>query len=354
MATQYGEACRAAFNKYIHWQRPQCFRQSVRTSHRYIQYACDAACRYTDTVNRYTIPRYAGIVTLGLLLWSIISTGCAGFPRTQINPDTPYQPSGAEIQWQSLRPGIETADIHDARLPLAAHAVKIDLSNPAITVVTSEPSLFMNTGDTNSTGNTNGRVKNETTQAFARRRNTVVAFNAAPFKTRSLFFSMYDTIAGIHISDFQRLSKPNPRYGALLFYRDGTARIIDSQTEEALSADVRHAVGGFWTILREGCVLPQKLERRDSRTAVGLADGGKTLFVIAVEGENQKKSQGLSYTETAALMRDLGASDALQLDGGSSSTLVLQQNGKQTVIAPDRIWNVHIPVASNVGIVYVD
>ena len=53
-------------------------------------------------------------------------------------------------------------------------------------------------------------------------------------------------------------------------------------------------------------------------------------------------------------MRDLGASDALQLDGGSSSTLVLQQNSKQTVIAPDRIWNVHIPVASNVGIVYVD
>ena len=144
---------------------------------------------------------------------------------------------------------------------------------------------------------------------------------------------------------------PHERYGALLFYADKTACIIDAQTEELLLENVRHAVGGFWTILRNGAVLPQKLHRRDSRTAVGIADNGRTLFVVAVEGENKRKSQGLSFEETARLMRELGADDALQLDGGSSSSLVLQENGTQHIVAPTRSWNIHIRVASNVGII---
>ena len=147
------------------------------------------------------------------------------------------------------------------------------------------------------------------------------------------------------------MSMPHERYGALLFYADKTARIIDAQTEDLLLENVRHAVGGFWTILRNGTVLPQKLHRRDSRTAVGIADNGRTLFVVAVEGETKRKSHGLSFEETARLMRELGADDALQLDGGSSSSLVLQENGAQHVVAPSRSWNIHIRVASNVGIV---
>ena len=50
-------------------------------------------------------------------------------------------------------------------------------------------------------------------------------------------------------------------------------------------------------------------------------------------------------------MRELGADDALQLDGGSSSSLVLQENGTQHIVAPTRSWNIHIRVASNVGII---
>ena len=50
-------------------------------------------------------------------------------------------------------------------------------------------------------------------------------------------------------------------------------------------------------------------------------------------------------------MRELGADDALQLDGGSSSSLILQENGAQHIAAPIRSWNIHIRVASNVGIV---
>ena len=267
-------------------------------------------------------------------------SGCTTVPTTYT--DTPYQPTVAEIRWRPLSPGIEAADIYDPQLPLTAHIVKIDLLNPSVSIITSESALFTNN---------RGHLRGETTRDFAMRHNTVVAFNAAPFKTRSLLFSVYRTIVGIHITDFRRMSMPHERYGALLFYADKTARIIDAQTEDLLLENVRHAVGGFWTILRNGTVLPQKLYRRDSRTAVGVADNGRTLFVVAVEGENKRKSKGLSFEETARLMRELGADDALQLDGGSSSSLILQENGAQHIAAPIRSWNIHIRVASNVGIV---
>ena len=279
------------------------------------------------------------LLIVACCLWYF--SGCTTVPTTYT--DTPYQPVTREgIHWRSLSPGIEAADIHNPQLPLIVHIVKIDLLNPAVSVITSEAALFKNN---------RGRLRGETTRDFALRHNTIVAFNAAPFKTRSLLFSVYRTIVGIHITDFRRMSMPHERYGALLFYADKTARIIDAQTEELLLENVRHAVGGFWTILRNGAILPQKLHRRDSRTAVGLADNGRTLFVVAVEGENKRKSYGLSFEETARLMRELGADDALQLDGGSSSSLVLQENGTQHIVAPTRSWNIHIRVASNVGII---
>ena len=279
------------------------------------------------------------LLIVACCLWYF--SGCTTVPTTYT--DTPYQPVTREgIRWRSLSPGIEAADIHNPQLPLIVHIVKIDLINPTVSVITSEAALFKNN---------RGRLRGETTRDFALRHNTIVAFNAAPFKTRSLLFSVYRTIVGIHITDFRRMSMPHERYGALLFYADKTARIIDAQTEDLLLENVRHAVGGFWTILRNGTVLPQKLHRRDSRTAVGIADNGRTLFVVAVEGENKRKSHGLSFEETARLMRELGADDALQLDGGSSSSLVLQENGTQHIVAPTRSWNIHIRVASNVGII---
>ena len=293
--------------------------------------------QYKQNLSGGLIPR------LPLLLLLCCLCCFLGCTTVTARMDTRYQPiAQTEIRWRTLSPGVEATDIYDPQFPLIVHIVRIDLLNPAVSVITSEPALFKNN---------QGCIRGETTRDFALRHNTIAAFNAAPFKTGSLFFSIYRSIVGIHVTDFLRMSMPNERYGALLFYADKTARIIDAQTEDVLSADVRHAVGGFWTILRNGIIMPQKLHRRDSRTAVGLTDNGQTLFVVAVEGENKRRSQGLSFEETATLLRELGADDALQLDGGSSSSLVLKENGEQHIVSPIRNWNIHIRVASNIGII---
>ena len=317
-------------------------------------YVCNME-QCTDTaVSRDRFPagaerdyRLGYMLSVLLVFLLLTSAGCAGLSPSQQNRS--FEPKINGIVWRSVCPGVEAADIYDAQLPLIAHVVKVDLLHPSISIVTTEQARFYG-----AQGCRQGQIRGETTQEFAERLHTVAACNAAPFHARSLFFHPCRTVIGIHITEFCRMSAPNAHYGALLFYADKRAQIVDVQTEAVFPAAVCHALGGFWTILKSGVVLPQKLERRDSRTAVGLAPGGTTLFMLAVEGEWKSRSQGLSYTETAVLLRALGASDALQFDGGSSSTLVLQEDNEQRLIAPSRGWNIHIPVATNLGVVYTE
>lgn len=299
--------------------------------------------KYSQQTRSGRLSMHKGFWYLVLAVLIVVCAGCAGLPPSQ--QEQSFEPDTHSIVWRMLCPGVEAADIYNSRLPLIAHAVKIDLHHPAIRIVTTEAARFYDT---------QGCVIGETTQEFAERLHTVAACNAAPFHAESLLFSRYRRVIGVHITEYSCMSTPNPRYGALLFSADKTARIIETQTEAAFSEEVCSALGGFWMILKDGRVLPQKLERRDSRTAVGLTADGATLFMLAVEGEWKGCSQGLSYTESAVLLRGLGASDALQFDGGSSSSLVLKEGAEQRLISPSRGWNIHIPVASNLGIVYTE
>jgi hypothetical protein len=61
---------------------------------------------------------------------------------------------------------------------------------------------------------------------------------------------------------------------------------------------------------------------RHPRTAVGLARDGRRLLLLVVDGRQKGYSDGMTLRELAELMRDLGARDAINLDGGGSTTLV--------------------------------
>lgn len=60
------------------------------------------------------------------------------------------------------------------------------------------------------------------------------------------------------------------------------------------------------------------LLRRNPRTAVGIMRDGTLLFVT-VDGRNPTHSVGASIPELTSLMRNLGAVDAMNLDGGGST-----------------------------------
>lgn len=62
-------------------------------------------------------------------------------------------------------------------------------------------------------------------------------------------------------------------------------------------------------------------DRRHPRTAVGTTSTGQVLLVV-VDGRSTT-SAGMTAAETATLMADLGARDAVMMDGGGSSTMVV-------------------------------
>lgn len=70
--------------------------------------------------------------------------------------------------------------------------------------------------------------------------------------------------------------------------------------------------------------MPQS---RHPRTAIGAtADGTLILFVCEGRGMTEGVA-GMTFAEEAAVLKDLGCSDALNLDGGGSSCLLVQGSG---------------------------
>jgi len=64
---------------------------------------------------------------------------------------------------------------------------------------------------------------------------------------------------------------------------------------------------------------------RNPRTLAGSKPDG-TILLVAADGRNPQISVGLSFQESAEVMRFLGAKEALNLDGGGSTTMVINGN----------------------------
>lgn len=97
------------------------------------------------------------------------------------------------------------------------------------------------------------------------------------------------------------------------------------------SAVPRTAVGGRGLLVVDG--KPQDWEGKPNntaapRTAVGFSKDGATMHVLTVDGR-QAASGGVTLTELAVMMKDLGAHNALNLDGGGSSTLLAREPGAE-------------------------
>jgi exopolysaccharide biosynthesis protein len=83
------------------------------------------------------------------------------------------------------------------------------------------------------------------------------------------------------------------------------------------------------TAAAEGFHWPERPEfyyrfgvRRNPRTLAGVrADG--TLLLVTVDGRRPGWSVGASFAEEAAIMQALGAVDAVNLDGGGSTTMTI-------------------------------
>ncbi|MEV5301243.1 phosphodiester glycosidase family protein [Amycolatopsis methanolica] len=106
------------------------------------------------------------------------------------------------------------------------------------------------------------------------------------------------------------------------------------------------AVGGF-PILDDGAALPGLDASLAPRTAAGASADGRTLYLLAVDGRSAA-STGMGVGEVAALLASLGASEAVNLDGGGSTTLVTAGRGapRRCATPPRTAPNARSPTGS--------
>lgn len=89
------------------------------------------------------------------------------------------------------------------------------------------------------------------------------------------------------------------------------------------------AVGGRPVLVRDSVIAAEvdtfgqaSFRARNPRTAAGIAQGGKRLILAVVDGREYQNA-GMTLREMAELMLALGARDAINLDGGGSTTMVI-------------------------------
>lgn len=112
----------------------------------------------------------------------------------------------------------------------------------------------------------------------------------------------------------------------------------------------RFALGGY-PVLDDGRPLPGLDDRASAvRTAVGIADRGRRLLLLALDGAPEYRT-GLTIAEVASVMRELGSVDAFSLDGGGSSTLVARAPGASAVSVRNHPSDgVERPVPNGIGV----
>ena len=101
------------------------------------------------------------------------------------------------------------------------------------------------------------------------------------------------------------------------------------------------AVGGGPVLLQRGEIKISNNEElkfagkaindKHPRTAMGYTQEGK-LIILVIEGRN-KQASGATLTQEAQIFKDLGCWEALNLDGGGSSCMLV--NGKETIKVSD-------------------
>ncbi|MFH8787886.1 phosphodiester glycosidase family protein [Streptomyces roseoverticillatus] len=130
----------------------------------------------------------------------------------------------------------------------------------------------------------------------------------------------------------------------------GDAVRVEERLQPAERGALRFAVGGF-PVLRDGR-LQSGLDSTTSavRTSAGVGGNGRTFYLLALDGGAGYRS-GLTVAELADLMRDLGADDAVNLDGGGSSTLVTRDpDSGRTTVRNHPSGGAERPVANGIGV----
>ena len=119
---------------------------------------------------------------------------------------------------------------------------------------------------------------------------------------------------------------------------------------------VQHAISGDRMLLLSGNLVTDLDDTTlQPRTAIGVNRNGRYVILMVVDGRQPFYSSGATFKELASLMKNFDAFFAMALDGGGSSTLVVQNPSGVTQILNSPIDNYipgrERPVANHIGVI---
>lgn len=110
------------------------------------------------------------------------------------------------------------------------------------------------------------------------------------------------------------------------------------------------AVGGGPVLVQQGEISitnneemkfsGKAIDDKHPRSAMGYTRNGKLIF-LAIEGRFPGKAEGATLTQMAQLLKNIGCVEALNLDGGGSTCLLI--NGKETIKPSDKTGQRPVP-----------
>ena len=113
---------------------------------------------------------------------------------------------------------------------------------------------------------------------------------------------------------------------------------------------MKTAVGGGPVLVQHGKIeitnneeikfTGNAIDDKHPRTAMGYTNDNK-LIILVIQGRSPGIAEGATLVQEAQILKDLGCREALNLDGGGSSCMLV--NGKETIKPSDTAGQRPVP-----------
>lgn len=255
-----------------------------------------------------------------MLLLGTFACDLSGLTMGAINPAQP------EAEKRKLFQGItyERIVTQDPR-PLVIHVVTIDLKADGIKTLVTQ-------GDPNQAR----PLSAKRTSDFLSDNNLQLAINGDAFTPwQDLGPLGYSPQPGERVTPLGFAASKGTVYHqdtdeqpTLYIYQNNKASM------NALTGKVYNAISGYKLLVWNGNIIDGlNGSDLDPRTAVGLNKAGNKLIIVIVDGRQNGYSEGVSETELAQILLDQRVYSGMNMDGGGSSTLVIQgENGEPVIL----------------------
>ncbi|WP_071059222.1 phosphodiester glycosidase family protein [Pelistega sp. MC2] len=219
---------------------------------------------------------------------------------------------------------------YDNQKPI--HITKVDLSCPSIKLIGTLPQ------------------HSDTTSNFARDNEATVAINGA-------FYDEKRNPLGLNYSHQHtwHRSKDYRQYAFFACTKNNQC-FIESYNKSTIYQPQWDLVISGWQSLQNGKFLCapsstgicyRNAQTKHPRTAIGLTADNRFLYMVVVEGRREE-FQGYTLTQLATLFKQLNVPHAINLDGGGSSTMIINHNRVNAL--PDNQLFFERSVANHLGI----